>query len=235
MHYSTSSFVVLDHKVSFYSTVQMHTIKKYFCESNTIFDSLSPFYWTQKLFGLTSFHLNFENGLITTSISDLFILCCFCFLYIFIILFFARDLVFDSLTISILDTGWKYQILYQAIMTFGIVLHNFWKRKTIEKFIKLVHKFDAIITRTKWKHSIDHTDNRWKLSCWMILSFLNCFGCYYLTVFVISGNELLTIEYYEYLCYYFIVQVNTMITAAFILSIHSVESRFECLVKNAGY
>ena len=214
----------------------MHRVKKYFCASNNFFDSLSPFYWTLKLFGLTSFHLNFENGLITTSVLDFLILCCFCCLYIFIILFFGRALVFGNLTISIPDAGFKFQTSYQAVMTLGIVLHNFWNRKTIEKFIKLVHKFDVIITKTKWKHSINHTDNRWKLSIWIILSFSNSFGSYYMTVFVIGGFlNLATIEYYNYLCYYFIIQVNLMTAFSFILSIHSVESRIECLVKNAGY
>lgn len=211
----------------------MHFIKKHFCESNNFFDSLKPFYWTLKLYGLTPFHLNFHNGIINTSIWDFLTFCCISSFQFSIIVIFIREISLESFKISILDAGWTYQSLYQAIITFGIVLYNFCKRKSIEKYLRVIHKYDVFLTKVNWKYSINHTNNRFKLCCCLILSFLTYIANYILTVLFLKKNKD-TFEHYRTFCILYILHVNMMTIFTFILSIHSVDTRMNCLIKNAG-
>ena len=211
----------------------MHFIKKHFCESNNFFDSLKPLYWTLKLFGLTPFHLNFQNGIINTTFWDFLMFCCINSFQFVIIIIFVHEVISSYIENSILDAGWDYQLTYQAIITFGIVLHNFWKRKNIETFLRVIHKFDEFLLKVNWKYSINHTNNRCKLCCWLILSFL-CYIISYLSkVFFLFLNMDIT-GHYKSFCYFYISQVNLMTSYIFILSIYSVDSRMNCLIKNAG-
>lgn len=108
----------------------MKKIKQFLTGSTNIYDTITPFYYFLKVFGLASFQLNCEDGKIRMKWKDYVLLFSSIFLGIFAslkTLLAIRSYLKDGTTL--IEHSWKFQYLYQVIITVPIMIFGYIKRK----------------------------------------------------------------------------------------------------------
>lgn len=139
----------------------MFANKSYISDPKNIYESLKPFYYALKLFGLAPFHINFKNGHIRTTFIDYLTFIVFSCYYTFI-LYTIHSIDTDSFSPegrSILIVGYEFVYVFQMYLTFGTFLYNFYTRQKIDLFLKMIAKFDETIEIRNWNFKINHLKN----------------------------------------------------------------------------
>ena len=212
----------------------MNNIRKYFGEPSNIYESLSPFYYTSKLFGLASYSLNFKNGKMKTSFISYIM---FLFFIAFYLCLFVDMLLDDESTYSpegrsivIYGLIFLYNFQYLTILLF--VIFNFLKRKNVEKFLKLMETFDDHTDKMGWKFRVNHERNYWTSIFWIDLQFILLSVFYVLQMSWVPTVTPALLEFISMFFYCILSNTFMLTSLQFIFSVHCVESRFEILNKN---
>ena len=209
----------------------MNKIRKYFAEPSNIYESLSPFYYTLKLFGLASYNLNFKNGKMKTSIIHYIMMMCFIALYLsFIVNFLQVDVKsYSPEGKSILMYGLAFVYNFQYITILLFIIYNFLKRRNVEKFLKLLETFDDHCEKMGWKFKINHEKNYWSQIFWIVLSIILLIVVAMTQIYWVSifGHDL--IDFIFMFIYCFSSKALVLTTLQFVFGVHCVASRFEIL------
>ena len=213
----------------------MNNILKYFGETTNIYESISPFYYYLKFFGLASYSLNFKNGQIMTSFISYIMNFSFVVLYL---LFFGNFLLVDESTYlpegkPILIYGFMFAYSFQYIIISFILIYNFLKRKNVEKFLKLLKTFDDHTDKMGWKFKVNHERVYWTSIFWFFLQFILLSVAYVLQMAWVAAVEHVLKDFIEMFCYCIITNTFILCSLQFIFGVHCVESRFKILNKNA--
>lgn len=213
----------------------MNKITKNFAEPSNIYESLSPFYYTAKCFGLASYSLNFQNGKMKTSLIHYVMMLCFITLFVFFLvnIFLTDHSSYSPHTKNVLIYGYKFVYLFQYSNIILIITFNFLKRGNTERFLKLLEIFDDHSEKMAWKFKIKHRRNYWCIIFCMIFN----------TILLISAGtlEMLwvpTVEehdlrgYIGEVFYCIIVKGLILSKLQFIFGVQCVSSRFEILNQN---
>lgn len=210
----------------------MFWLRNCFAKAANIYDSLSPFYYTMKLFGLASFSLDFKSGQITVKIYEYLVFLCFTSLYILMIwTSFQTNEKWNHPGSMIVTRGWEYQYQLQTASTIVVVIFSFFKRKHFERFLKIISNFDKAIVSMQLKHNIKHTQFKFKLMFWLSISAI--------TLIIISYSNAYTnlimdfFNLYRMLAYVYMTGSYVVIVMQFICTCYCVAQRFEILNKNA--
>ena len=208
--------------------------RKYFGQPSNIYESLSPFYYTLKFFGLASYSLNFKNGQMKTSWINYIMVLGSIALYL---TFYKQLFELDSSKFtpggkSIFVYGLVFFYQFQNITTLLIIIFNFLKRRNIEKFLKLLETFDDHCEKMGWKFKVNHEKNYWSSIFWIVISLILfiCVTTYHnIWVPPVPPNLM---DYINMICYGFLANALILSSLQFIFSVHSVASRFEVLDEN---
>ena len=212
----------------------MNNIRKYYGEPLNIYESLSPLYYILKLFGLASYNLNFKNGKMKTSPVHYIMTLGFIALYILLIWNFFQV---DASTYSpegklLLIYGLVFVYSFQYMTNLLILIHNFLKRRNVEKLLKLLETFDDHIEKLRWKFKINHEQNYWSSIFWIVLSFILLTGVATIQVLWVANFDHNFKDYLDMFIYSMITEALVLSSFQFIFGVHSVSSRFEILNKN---
>ena len=213
----------------------MNNVRKYFGEPTNIFESLSPFYYFLKLFGLASYSLNFKNGKMKTSFNSYIIFLSSIVIFIMLNLNFLNIDKDQYSTVGRLIVVYGYIFIYnfQYFTILLIVIYNFLKRRNVEKFLKLLKTFDDHTDKMGWKFKINHERNYWTLIFWIVLHIILFSIVYILRMFWVQDSEPILEEIINMFCYCIITNAFMLCSLQFIFGAQCVESRFEILNKNA--
>lgn len=203
-------------------------------EPTNIYESLKPFYYTLKLFGLAPFHINFINGQLKTTFIDyltFIVFNCFYLFMVYSIYSVATD-TYSPEGRSILIVGYEFVYAYQFLLTFGTFIYNFYTRQKVGTFLRMIAKFDETIEIMNWNFKINHLKNYWNLFFWIGISTSSILFIYVLQVFYVTPSSEVS-DFIYMLCFTFITKANTLIIFQFIFSSYCVQSRFDILNQNA--
>ena len=212
----------------------MNKIRKYFAASTNIYESLSPFYYTLKFFGLASYSLNFKNGKMKTSIIHYIIILCFFALYlIFVVNFLQVDVKsYSPEGKSVLMYGLAFVYFFQYMTTLLILIYNFLKRGNVERFLKLLETFDDQSEKMEWKFKINHEQNYWSLIFWIVLSTILLSTVATIQLLWVPTPEHNLRDYIGIFFYCIISKALVMTTLQFVFGVHCVQTRFDILNDN---
>ena len=209
----------------------MIQIRKKFGEPINVYESISPFYYTLKFFGLASYDLNFKNGKITTSFINYIIMLC----HIALCLYFYYEFLQDDVATyspegkSVLIYGFLFFYHFQYYTIVLIFIFNFLKRKNIEKLLKLLETFDDHCEKMRWKFKIDHKRNYWSLIFWICLHIILLMVVYPLQMSWVPPDSPDLMDHINMIFYCSMTKAFVLSTLQFIFSVASVASRFEIL------
>ena len=215
----------------------MQNIRKYLCNKPTnIYESISPIYYTLKLFGLASYSLNFKNGKIKTSFSSYIMFLCF---FAFYCICFVDLIQIDTKTYSpegkpILIYGFIFLYHFQYFTILFIVIYNFVMLKNVIKLLKHLETFDEHTDQIGWKFKVNHERNYWISIFWIVLNLiLLCCAYYFQMLTMPIPDQIVLSDHINLLIYCIVTNVFSLCLLQFIIGVHWVESRFEILNKNA--
>ena len=213
----------------------MINIRKYFGEPMNIYESLSPFYYFLKLFGLASYSLNFKNGRMKTSFTSYIMFLIYIILYIILNVNFLNIDIdqYSPVGRSIVIYGYRFIYIFQYLAILLVIIYNFLKRRNIEKFLKLMETFDDHTDKMGWKFKINHERNYWTSIFWIFLHFILLCTVYFLRMYWVQDSEPILEEFINMFCYCIITNTYIWCSLQFIFGAQCVESRFEILNKNA--
>ena len=208
--------------------------RKYFGEPSNIYESLSPFYYTLKFFGLASYNLNFKNGKMKTSWIHYIMMFGFIPLYL---CFYYNFLNIDDSTYSpgeksILIYGFFFFYHFQYITIVLIMIFNFLKRGNVEKFLKYLKTFDDHSEKMEWKFKVNHEQNYWRFIFWIVISLIILIVVYVMQIFWVPSVPPEFSEYIDNIFYCIVTNAFVLISLQFIFGVQSVASRFEILNQN---
>ena len=210
----------------------MKRIRKIFGEPSNIYESVSPFYYTLKFFGLASYDLNFYNGQMKTSWIHYIMMLWFCLVYSALIVNFLNTDAesYSPEGKSVLIYGLEFVYDFQYIVILLLLILNFIKRGNVGKLLKLLEKFDNHCEKMRWKYKVNHERNYWSSIFWIIFSIFSLSGVATIQMLWVGTNHVLT-EYLDTFYYCIITSAFILSTFQFIFGVHSVASRFEILNK----
>lgn len=115
-------------------------------QSSNIYETFSPFYIILKLLGIAPFQLNLKSGKVSVKWQDvLWILFCWIFFGALIVLNIIYGIRKSLENSTILQKGCHLLLIFQLTSSFYIQFVNFFNRKKIEKFFKILHEFDGMV------------------------------------------------------------------------------------------
>lgn len=209
----------------------MKNLKDFFSDSTNIYETVMPFYYSLKFFGLASFQLNVEDGKIKMRWKDYFFLILSILLGVLVICTSCFEISGNvQKGSSFIRTSWKYQYLYQLLIIIPIIIFGWIKKKHVERFLELIYSFDEFIELLNWEHKVNHSKNKKQL-CIVLLSSL------LLIIFMYFFSILTTIEvpiagYIVILMNMIAIKFHHFVIYQFIFSVVSIKNRYEILNKN---
>lgn len=112
----------------------MTKIKEFLFGSTNIYETVVPFYYSLKIFGLASFQLNVEDGKIRMRWKDFFLMFGSILLFVWIVYLTFDDMnQYFVMGSSIIRKSWKYQYLFQMLTIIPIITFGCLKRKHIDR------------------------------------------------------------------------------------------------------
>lgn len=115
-------------------------------QSSNIYETFSPFYILLKLLGIVPFQLNLKSGKVSVKWQD--VLWIF-FYWIFFVALIVLNITFgkrkSAENSTILQNGCHFLLIFHLTSSFFIQFVNFFNRKKIGKFFKILHDFDEMV------------------------------------------------------------------------------------------
>lgn len=137
---------------------------------------------------------------------------------------------------NILDNLLQYQYFNQHLFAGFTVVYSFLKRKHVEKFLRLILKFDLLTDQLGWKFKVIHS----KYFILILFSFVSLFMITYNCVSIVVRSK--TEDHYKdvnfsqvifsMVAYVLITQFFLMISMQFIASSYCIYARLHMLIKN---
>lgn len=209
----------------------MKKIKPYFSGSSNIYETVVPFYYVLKFFGLAPIHLDSKKEKCGMRLQDYFVFFVFFVIYCTIFITALIDTITDSeITNSVLENGWVYQYISMIFQTILMVCYGFWKRKNIGKFLDLIYYFDESIDILNWRFKVSHSKDRMMLIVWIAII---CLSSGIIFIMILLSNDNFRASIYRniiYSCY--IGFTHILVLAKFTFSSCAVKIRYEILNKN---
>lgn len=207
----------------------MKKIKQFLCGSSNIYETVKPFYYSLKLFGLASFQLNCKEKKLTMTFKDyLFLFCSIIFGMVAIYSTFFEIRSYLTEGTSLIENGWKYQYLYQIVITVPIMVFGYIKKKHVERFLRIVNSFDEHIEHSNWEHKVNHSQEKSKLLIWLATSAFIIIMIYCFSLFIGSY----TVTYINILLNTFVVKLHEFVMYQFLFSVLCIKDRYKILNKN---
>lgn len=149
----------------------MNSFKSLISVSTSIYETVLPFYYSFKFFGLASFHLNVVDGKIKMRYKDYFLLLLSILFGVVLIITLCTEINGNlKMGTPFIQKGWRYQYLYQLNIIIPIILFGSFKRKHVEKFLAIVYSFDEFIELSNWEHKVNHSNEKKRLWIWLASS-----------------------------------------------------------------
>ena len=209
----------------------MNCFKNWSKRTTNIYESICPFYYLSKCFGLAPYHINYKTKKIETFLSDTLMFFVILLIYISSVvstLHLANSYNPKNLSESVV-AGQKMQFLYLAIMTLSIVVYNFIYRENIVKFLMLMFKYDE--ATNDWKHRVDHSKCQLQIILCLLISILSLAISYNMIVnYVLKEHS--TMNSINCVVIIYETKAYTMTVFQFIFSAHCVQIRIKNLIKN---
>ena len=209
----------------------MKKIKPYISGSTNIYETVVPFYYLMKFFGLAPFHLDLEKGKCGMRLQDYFMFFVSFVIYFIILISASIDTINDKdRAKSVLENGWAHQYILMIFLTVLMVCYGFLKRRNIGKFLDLIYYFDESVDILNWRFKVSHSKDRMTLIVWIAINSLTTgVLCLWL---IFSGNSFSFVIFRSifYSCYINLIQI--LVLSQFIFSSCAVKMRYEILNKN---
>ncbi|CAO1406641.1 unnamed protein product [Diamesa serratosioi] len=207
-------------------------IKQFFSGSSNIYETVAPFYYVLKFFGLASFTLNLEDGTIRMKFKDYLLLFFATICGIFAIYSTCSDILTYLIEgTSLIQNVWKYLYLYQIIIIVPIIIFGYIKKQHVERFLELIHSFDKLIELLNWEHKSNHSKTKSKLFIWLTLSAFIIILMYSFSN--LTSNYLSDSNFYlNILLNVFVVKLHDVAMCQFIFSVICIKDRYKILNKN---
>ena len=210
----------------------MKKIKQFLCGSSSIYQTVKPFYYFLKLFGLASFQLNCKERKIRMTFKDYLILLCSISVGMFIVYTTCSDVgsyIREGQTM--IENGWKYQYLYQIVITVPMIVYGFIKRKHVQRFLEIIYFFDEQTELSNWEHKINHSQDKVKILIWLLIGVILIIIMYFFALF--TGSYLsYSIPYQNLLLNSFVIKLHDLVMYQFIFSVLCIKRRYDLLNKN---
>lgn len=130
----------------------------------------------------------------------------------------------------LLDQLWQYQYLLQHVLATSIVIFHFLKRKNVEKYLRLISKFDRMIQGMGWRFKVMTTPNCYLM--FIIVSVVMLWTFQIIALSIDIYGEINFIVIVKILSFTTINEFFFMIVLQFVLSTYCVYARLICLMKN---
>ena len=201
----------------------------------SFYKSLAPFYYTLKIFGLAPYDFDFKTGNIKTTLINYVIVFLNLIIHVTAFLLSSYE-AFNLTNLTIAQSGWNFQQVFQTFIAIFVVVHNYKKRKHVFNYIKLLNNVDKIVNDLKWRYKVNHFRNGCKTAFWLAFHGVLIILFYFLILFGTIKNSLHTLfTILRNLILFFAIQTYTMIIYEFIFSVCCINSQFDCLNKNAEF
>lgn len=138
---------------------------------------------------------------------------------------------FDSgVQSKFLDKLWQYQFFLQNLLTVLIVVFNFFQRKNIENFLKLLFNFDQQIDRLEWKYKSKKVEPSPVLI--LSLTAVIIMLAIYTIVFYCYSENSFFIDVFETFAYTAVLEFFFLLSFQFIVSAWCIKVRLNALLLN---
>ena len=203
-------------------------------DPKNIYESIKPFYYTLKFFGLAPFHINFKNGYMKTTFIDYLTFIVFSCFYSFILytIFSVASESYSPEGRSILIVGYEAVYNFQFITTFGTFIFNFYMRQKIDGFLKIIAKFDETIELMNWNYKINHVKNYRNLCFWIGINLVTITSIYVMQVLFVTAPQD-AMDLFNMFIFTYVAQANLLTVFEFVFSTYCVQSRLDVLSQNA--
>ena len=209
----------------------MKCLKQIFSGSSNIYETAVPFYYSLKFFGLASFHFNVEDGKIMMRWKDYFFLIASVLFGVVVICSSCSEINGHiEKGSSFIQTGWRYQYVYQMAIIIPIIIFGCIKIKHVERFLEIIYSFDEFIELLNWEHKVNHSKNKKHLSILIISSALLIIMMYISSIFTTKENTIT--GYIFMLMSMIVIKFHHFVTYQFTFSVVSIKDRYEILNKN---
>lgn len=209
----------------------MKKIKHYIFGSTNIYETVVPFYYVLKFFGLAPIHLDLKQEKCSMRLQDYFVF--FVSIVIYFIIFISS--IIDTLknsnkTNSVLEDGWVYQYILMIFASMLMVCYGFLKRKHFGKFLALIYYFDESVDILNWRFKVSHSKDRMKSIVWITITLLTSGVLCLLLIFSYNSASAAIFRQIIYTCYIGLTQI--LVLLQFLFSACAVKMRYEVLNKN---
>lgn len=198
-----------------------------------IFDSLKSFYIILKVFGLTLFNFNRK----TLQIEDSFFNCCY---LVLLVVFWIGCVYLEAqakdpfgIPSVLLENLWAFQYSLMQVLVPVTMIYAFFKRKSVERFLKMIDNFDKSMDKLHLKQRSD------KKSCicvvWSFILSLLVMSAYVVTFFTDLQSKQFEVDFvecYTYAAYDFTNMIFLLLSFQFILAVQFISNRLKSIVSN---
>lgn len=209
----------------------MKKLKPKLSGSTNIYETVVPFYYLLKFFGLAPIHLDLKKEKCGMRLQDYFVFFVSFVIYCTIFITALIDTITDpDTTNSVLESGWNFQYISMIFQTILMVCYGFWKRKNIGKFLDLIYYFDESIDILNWRFKVSHSKDRMMLIIWIAIILLSSGTIFTL---ILYSNDNFRASIYRNIIYScFIAFTHILVLAKFTFSSCAVKIRYAILNKN---
>lgn len=205
----------------------------------TVYQSSGALFYMLKFLGLAPYSFDYKTLTFKMGLSNYLTLfipaACSAYFFFFSVNCFIHESYESGVQSKFVDQLWQWSYLLQHLFAFATILFNFFKRKHIENFLKLIHKFDKNLEHLGWKFKVKNS-NLCNLFVLCVQLFFLCLIIVYCLVSInmidIRGNVSNFVKVVRMLAYQLMNQFYFMVSIQFILSAYLICSRLKVLMKN---
>lgn len=208
-------------------------------QPSNIYDSSTIFFIILKIIGLAPYQLDKRDFSLKMNCWNYLLFIFQLILWIYyswrITNYFQNELFQSYANSKIMDHAIRYLYILQFYLMVLAMIYSFLKRKHVEKFLKLIFKFDLMVKELGWSHEVVH-------SKYFVLVISLSYGIFvilfnYFTYFVFNVNPYINNAKttYSITAYLFLSQFFLMVSMQFIFGCNCICSRFSMLLKNCEY
>ena len=209
----------------------MLKIKPYYSGSTNIYETVVPFNFLLKFFGLAPFHLDLEKKKCGMRLQDYFVFLVSIVVYFIIFISALIDTITSLVNANtVLENGWAYEYILMIFLTILIVCYGFLKRRNIGTFLDLIYCFDESVDILNWRFKVSHSKDRTTLIFWISTTLLTTGAMCTYSIFSDTSSSCVVFRNIIYSCY--ITWTQILVSIQFIFSSCAVKMRYEILNKN---
>ena len=205
---------------------------------SNIYSSTRFFFYILKILGLAPYQIDKKSFKLQMSFVNYFIflvqIIVWSVYYYFLAVNYESIEMMNYAKSTIMDGLLKHLYIFQYFLMVISMIYNFFKRKHVETFLKLIQKFDATVDKFGWGFEVVHSKFFVLIVCLTASIFMllfNCFGYFYSNVYDDKQDRKIEILF-DVIAYLFLTEYFLVVSLQFICSCQCVNARFERLLKN---